>query len=105
MRYINPPDSLLTQLNLYAQEKCDDEEDVRERSQHFLRETKQFSERLRSEPEAALQDLVLLARQHDSLYPIMVDILRHYGQIFQRDIGMYAIFLLWNLLLKSSQSA
>jgi hypothetical protein len=93
LRYIKPPDLLLTQLNLYTEEKFEDEEDMRERTHHLLRDTKRTSERPCSE-EVALQDLVLLARQHDNLYPVMVDILKHYGQILQRDIGMYVLSLL-----------
>jgi len=93
LRYIKPPDLLLTQLNLYTEEKFEDEEDMHERTRHLLRTTQGTSERPRSESEVALQDLVLLAKQHDNLYPVMVDILKHYGQILQRDIGMYVIFL------------
>jgi diaphanous 1 len=93
--YINPPDLLLTQLNLYTEEKSGDEEDMHERTRHLLREKRGISERPRSESEVALQDLVLLAKQHDNLYPVMVDILKHYGQIIQRDIGMYVSFLHW----------
>jgi hypothetical protein len=44
---------LLTQLNLYTEEKFEDEEDMRERTQHLLRETNWTSERPRSESEVA----------------------------------------------------
>jgi hypothetical protein len=83
---------LLTQLNLYTEEKFEDEDDMRERRQDLLRETRRVSDRPRSESEVALQDLVLLAKQHDNVYPVMVDILKHYGQILQRETGMYMVF-------------
>ena len=41
-----------------------------------------------SESEVELQDLIQLAKQHGELYPTMVDILRHYGEILQKDIGL-----------------
>ncbi|KAJ3492688.1 hypothetical protein NLJ89_g11182 [Agrocybe chaxingu] len=88
LRYIKPPDSLLTQLNLYTEEKFEDEEDMRERARALMPQAKQTQERPRSESEASLQDLIQLARQHGELYPTMVDILRHYGQILQRDVGI-----------------
>jgi hypothetical protein len=91
--YIKPPDLLLTQLKLYTEEKSEDEEDMHERTRHLLRERGGISERPRAESEVALEDLVLLVKQHDNLYPVMVDILKHYCQIIQRDIGMYVILL------------
>ena len=88
LRYTGPPDSLLTQLNLYAEEKFEDEEDVRVQKQQKLQPTIQVSERPLSEPEVVFQDLVLLAKQHDNLYPVMVDILRHFRQTLQKDLGL-----------------
>lgn len=35
-----------------------------------------------------LEDIIRLAKQHGELYPIMVDVLNHYGQLLERDIGM-----------------
>lgn len=87
LRYVKPPDYLLTQLNLYTEEKFEDEEDMRERSQNLLRRTNQVPDRPRSEFELALEALILLTKQHDNLYPTMIDILRHYGQILEKDIG------------------
>jgi len=78
----------LTQLNLYTEEKFEDEEDMRERAQNLLGQTKKGHQRSRSDSEVALQDLIQLAKQHGELYPTMVDILRHYGQILQRDVGL-----------------
>jgi hypothetical protein len=43
----------------------------------------------RSDSEAALEDLIRLAKQHGELYPMMMDIMNHYGQILQRDVGLW----------------
>lgn len=88
MRYIKPPDSLINQLNLYTEEKFEDEEDVRERARDIMSSFRSDHVRSRSESEVALQDLIALAKRHDELYPTMVDILKHYSQILQSDIGM-----------------
>lgn len=88
LRYIKPPDSLLTQLNLYTEEKFEDEEDMRERARSITHQMMHGHQRSRSDSEAVLQDLIQLAKQHGELYPTMLDILKHYGQILQRDVGL-----------------
>jgi diaphanous 1 len=88
LRYIKPPDSLTTQLDVYIEEKFEDEEDMRERSRIIFAQGASGHERSRSGTEEALEELVRLAKQHGELYPMMVDILNHYGQILQRDVGM-----------------
>jgi diaphanous 1 len=88
LRYVKPPDSLLTQLDVYTEEKFEDEEDMRERARSLVGQGAMGHKRSRSESEVALEDLVRLAKQHGELYPMMVEILNHYGQILQRDVGM-----------------
>lgn len=89
LRYIKPPDSLLTQLNVYTEEKFEDEEDMRERARDLMEELKKNGhQRSLSDSEVALQDLIQLAKQHGELYPTMLDILKHYGQLLQRDVGL-----------------
>ncbi|PPQ71093.1 hypothetical protein CVT24_009844, partial [Panaeolus cyanescens] len=88
LRYIKPPDSLTNQLNLYTEEKFEDEEDVRDRARDIMHSLRGDQIRSRSDSEVALQDLIALAKRHDELYPTMVDILKHYGQILQSDIGL-----------------
>lgn len=89
MRYIKPPDSLLTQLNVYTEEKFEDEEDMRERARDIMGELKKNGhQRSLSDSEVALQDLIQLAKQHGELYPTMLDILKHYALILQRDVGL-----------------
>lgn len=73
---------------MYTEEKFEDEEDIRERAKELMGHGRGH-ERSHSDSEAALLDLILLAKQHGELYPVMVEILNHYGQILQRDINMY----------------
>lgn len=51
------------------------------------------NDRPRSHSEAELEDLVRLAKQHGEIYPMMLEIMNHYGQILQRDVEMW-VFLL-----------
>ena len=78
----------MTQLNVYTEEKYEDEEDMRERAKSLMHQFKEGHDRSRSDSEVALQDLIQLAKQHGELYPTMLDILKHYGQILQRDVGL-----------------
>lgn len=77
----------MTQLDVYTEEKFEDEEDMRERARNLMRETSGH-QRNRSDSEVALGDLIKLARQHGELYPMMVEILKRYELLLQRDVGM-----------------
>jgi diaphanous 1 len=61
---------------------------MRERARALIAQSVDVHERSRSDSEVALEDLVLLAKQHGELYPMMVEILNHYIQILQREVGM-----------------
>lgn len=83
----------MTQLDVYTEEKFEDEEDMRERSRNLINGASGHR-RSRSESEIVLEDLVKLARQHGELYPMMVEILKRYEVLLQRDVGMYVPFAL-----------
>lgn len=70
------------------EEKLEDEEEWRQEARNVTNRYPTH-ERVRSETEAALQDLVQLAKQHGKLYPTMLDILKHYGQLLQKDVELY----------------
>ena len=82
MRYVKPPDSLLTQLDIYTEEKFEDEEDMRERARDVMSEHR----RSRSESGAVLDELLRVAKQHEELYPMMLATLKRYGDIFEREM-------------------
>ena len=71
---------------MYTEEKFEDEEDMRDRARSMIKSGQ--TDRVRSDGEVALEEIVRLAQQHGELYPIMVEILSHYGQILQKDIGL-----------------
>lgn len=75
-------------MDVYTEEKFEDEEDMRERSRNLINGASGHR-RSRSESEIVLEDLVKLARQHGELYPMMVEILKRYEVLLQRDVGMY----------------
>lgn len=83
---MKPPDSLLTQLDVYVEEKYEDEEDMRERVQAAARQALRGTSSGNTQAEAVLEDIITLARQHGELYPIMVETLRRYGTLLQRDM-------------------
>ena len=85
---MKPPDALVTQLDVYTEEKFEDEEEMRDRARSLVTQKPQGHEKSRSDSEVAVEDLIQLAKQHGELYPMMVDILNHYALILQRDIGM-----------------
>ncbi|KAJ3796793.1 armadillo-type protein [Lentinula aff. detonsa] len=112
LRYLGPPDDLLKQLDYYTEEKCEDEETMRERVQGVLSQMAETNHdesrtnfRLGSRSEspenalnALLEDIIRLAKQHGELYPIMVNVLNHYGQLLERDIGIQLKTDLLNVL-------
>lgn len=77
---------MLTQLDVYTEEKFEDEEDMRERMQEVM--SKNAAGKPKSDSELALHDLVQLAKQHGELYPTMMEILRHYGEVLRKDMGL-----------------
>ncbi len=81
LRYIKPPESLVTQLDVYTEEKFEDEEDIRERARDVM-----DNRRSRTESEAVLDDLLRIAKQHEGLYPMMLATLKRYGDIFEREM-------------------
>lgn len=66
------------------EERFEDEQDIQERERARRALGNQIS-RGRSD-KITPQDLIQLAKQHGNLYSIIIDILKRYGQIFQRDI-------------------
>lgn len=77
----------MTQLDVYTEEKFEDEEDMRERMQNLMKR-EQGHQRQSSESEVVLQDLLALAKQHGDLYPLMVEILKGYAIVLAREIDL-----------------
>ena len=79
MRYIKPPESLLTQLDIYTEEKFEDEEDLRERSLARHRRTA-------SDSEVIVQETLDVARQYDEVYPMIVSAFSHIRVILEKEV-------------------
>ena len=78
---------MLTQLDVYTEEKFEDEEDMRERMQNLMKR-EQGHRRQSSQSEVVLQDMLALAKQHGDLYPLMVEILKRYAVVLKREIDL-----------------
>ena len=76
LRYIRPPDSLVTQLDIYTEEKFEDEEDMRERN---------LSRHNASDSEIGLGQLVQAAKQHEDLYSALVETFSHLRRVLETD--------------------
>ena len=75
----------MTQLDVYTEEKFEDEEDMRERARDVMSDHR----RSRTESSAVLDDLLRIAKQHAGLYPLMLATMKRYGDIFERDMDSY----------------
>ncbi len=76
----------MNQLNVYTEEKLDDDAEMRERTRGMMRRT--ASDAALSDAEDVLQDIVRLAQEHGELYPVMVDILHNYNDILGKDVEL-----------------
>ncbi|OJA15980.1 hypothetical protein AZE42_09795, partial [Rhizopogon vesiculosus] len=83
LRYIKPPDSLLTQLDLYMEEKCEDEEDLRERA-HKAVQSSGRHRRERSESDIFLDDLLQSTKDME-LGPLLMSILHRLSSLVKSD--------------------
>lgn len=83
---MKPPDSLVTQLDIYTEEKFEDEEDLRERSLANHRRTA-------SDSEVIVQETLDVARQYDELYPLIVSALSQIRGILEREVDVYVFAL------------
>ena len=72
----------MTQLDVYTEEKFEDEEDMRERARDVMSDHR----RSRTESDAVLDDLLHIAKEHDQLYPLMLTTLKRFGDIFEREM-------------------
>ncbi len=81
LRYIRPPEGLITQLDVYTEEKFEDEEDMRERASHLFRTDDVHNG---SEISSILEELVTLTRAHTEDYDKVIRIIRILISLFQR---------------------
>lgn len=81
MRYIKPPDSLITQLDVYTEEKFEDEEDMRERARNLVgNDLAHYS----SEP--VVDHLLRTAREDQSLHATILQVLSTFSAVLEREV-------------------
>ena len=83
LRYVKPPESLLTQLDIYTEEKFEDEADIRERANSLM-----INGRSSSELDGLLGELGQLAKQFPDLYANLLEILKRYVGLLNQDSDM-----------------
>lgn len=89
---MKPSESLITQLDIYTEEKFEDEEDLRERNLSGHR-------RAVSDSEIVLEDLIHSAKQYNDLYPTIVESISHFRTLIEHPGDMYVLFPLMATLL------
>lgn len=77
---MKPPESLLTQLDVYTEEKFEDEADMRERAKSLL-----INGRPSSEVDGLLEEFGQLAKQYPDLYASLLEILKRYIGLLNQD--------------------
>jgi diaphanous 1 len=86
LRYIRPPESLITQLDVYTEEKFEDEEDMRERAANLFQADNWSGA---SEISSALEELLALTRSHPDDYGKVVAIIRALIPLFRQESERY----------------
>jgi diaphanous 1 len=84
LRYMRPPENLLTQLNVYTEEKVEDEEDMRERMQNLMK--RDAGQKPLSDSEALLQELVTVTEDDGQLHTLLMDTMRQVKELLLRDL-------------------
>jgi diaphanous 1 len=81
LRYIRPPEGLITQLDVYTEEKFEDEEDMRERASHLFHAGDRHNG---SEMSSILDELITVTGAHTEDYYNVISIIRIMISFFQR---------------------
>ena len=86
LRYIRPPEGLITQLDVYTEEKFEDEEDMRERASHLFYADDRPNI---SEISSVLEELVTSTRADAEEYHKVIKIIKILISLFQRQSERY----------------
>ncbi|EMD40584.1 hypothetical protein CERSUDRAFT_102967 [Gelatoporia subvermispora B] len=83
LRYVKPPESLITQLDVYTEEKFEDEEDMRERARNIVHATGP-----RSEIDDEFDNFLHAAKHHAELGPVVSRTLKSWCMLLGRGISI-----------------
>uniref|UniRef100_V5GJX6 Uncharacterized protein n=1 Tax=Kalmanozyma brasiliensis (strain GHG001) TaxID=1365824 RepID=V5GJX6_KALBG len=86
LRYVDPPESLATQIQVYVEEKQEDQDELHDRALHLSDRDRERDTDVMSDLGEAGEILRRSQDAHEDLYPIMISILRHTSSILDRDI-------------------
>jgi len=96
VRYSDPPEGLLTQLNIYAEEKFEDEEEFRERTRRGVQANRgHSSEEL--EPAFLLESILESAKVLEST-KIVENLLRRLDQLMKENVNS-SVNLLYTMVV------
>jgi len=94
---MRPPEYLLKQLSVYTEEKFEDEEDFRERSLLHVQESGSPQRtKSASGSQATYQHIILLAKRHDAVYSLVIDVLERLAQFLEQNDGNWYVCLVLN---------
>ena|ERR1700733_8689652 len=95
---MRPPEYLLKQLSVYTEEKFEDEEDFRERSLlHVQKSGSPQHTTSASGSQATYQHIILLAKRHDAVYPLVINVLKGLAQLLEQNDGKWYVYLVLNI--------
>lgn len=83
LRYIRPPETIITQIDVYTEEKFEDEEDLRERTRTVYKDGESSSEL-----EASFMTLNDFATQHEVLRPSVTEALQALARFLSRETAL-----------------
>lgn len=86
LRYVDPPENLATQIQVYVEEKQEDQDELHDRALHLSDRERERNREAISHLGEAGEILRRSQNDHEDLYPIMISILRHTSNILDRDI-------------------
>jgi diaphanous 1 len=79
-------------MDVYVEEKMEDEEDMKERTALPQPQPEERGHHRRpSESEEAVAGLVSLAKKHGELYPVMLETMKRYANILERDVPLWVV--------------
>ena len=85
MRYIRPPEVVVTQIDVYTEEKFEDEEELRERTRSVFKGRDEGEDGVFEVACRALDDIT---GRYESLKPTMVDLLERMGSLMGKEITL-----------------
>ncbi len=86
LRYLEPPDALLVQLQLYQEEKQEDLEEARERAmRHFVAQEDEGVSAQPEEIKGVVNTVRLIGQDHPELLPSMLELLQQATNVARRD--------------------